>query len=279
MGILDWFGAKGAPEEPWRKFARADVVEVLNADTGDMIEIRPDHDNPDDAEGLLIGFDYVDAQGVCTNRAVLCHQVFRNGGFIYMRGLCTTRESMRTFRVDRMEKVIELRSGAIVLEHERFFYSLSHHDEDAFDRPRTRTAKTPRPEWDEEAYRDRLRRESAARAATLNGLKILAYLSLSDGERSEDEIRAELAYIRARLAASGLGEDADLVALCQFMAQGLTPTRRSYVTAIGKIANDGEHLALLARHAMEVVRTDGVIGPDEREALNLLLATARKKRA
>ncbi len=76
MGILDWFGGRDAPEEPWRKFARADVVEVLNADTGDMIEIRPDHDDPDDAEGLLIGFDYVDAQGACTNRAVLCHQVF-----------------------------------------------------------------------------------------------------------------------------------------------------------------------------------------------------------
>lgn len=273
MGLLDWFGKKDAPEEPWRKFARANVVEVVNTDTGDMIEIRPDNDDPNDAEGLLIGFDYVDAQGECTSRAVLCHQVFRNGDFIYVRGLCTTRESMRTFRTDRMERVVELRSGKVVPEHEAFFFGLSYYNEDAFDR-RPRRAATD----EEDDYRLRLRRESAARHATLPGLRILAYLGLSDGERSADERRVEEAYVRQRLAEAGLGDDAGLAEVCMFMAEGLAPTRRSYVTAIGKIANETEHLALVARCAMEVVRADGAIGPTEREALNVLLATARKKR-
>ncbi len=87
--------------------------------------------------------------------------------------------------------MIELRSGAIVLEHERFFYGLSHHDEDAFDRPRTSKLPARR---EPVGMRRRTATASVVRGAgkgavTLNGLKILAYLSLSDGERSEDEGR------------------------------------------------------------------------------------------
>ncbi|WP_371346249.1 WYL domain-containing protein [Ancylobacter sp. IITR112] len=280
MGLLDWFGAKGAPEEPWRKFARADIVEVTNADTGEMIEINPGNDDPTDAEGLFISFDYVDSQGQWTSRDVLCHQVFWNGGGVYVRGLCTMRESMRTFRVDRMESVRELRSGHLVSDHIAFFDKLAIYNEDAFDR---RPAKAAKPKVDYSARHEarvahRARAEEA-RDATLPGLKILAYLSLLDGGRSEAEARIEVAYVRERLAGVGLDGDADLVAEMAFLAQGLTPTRRSYVQAVGKIARDDDNLALIGRYALELARHDGAVDAVEREALNLLLATARKKRA
>lgn len=279
MGLLDWFGRKEEPEEPWRKFARANIVEVLNADTGEMIEIRPDNDDPGDAEGLLIGFDYVDAQGECTTRDVLCHQVFWNGGGVYVRGLCTMRESMRTFRVDRMENVRELRSGAPIADPEEFFDNLAIYDEDAFER---RRKKEPAPRIDftakYEARALQKAREIEAREHTLPGLKILAYLSLLDGARSEMEARLEAAYVSERLAGIGFEGDRDLIAAMLFLGQGLTPTRRSYVQAVGKVARDDDHLALIGRYALDLARQDGHIDPVEREALNLLLATARKKR-
>lgn len=274
MGLLNWLGFEA--DEPWRKLVRQRVVEAVDEDTGEIIEIVPRDDGADDAEGLLIEFDYLDANGRASHRTVFCYRSFRNRGYLYLHGYCCDRDAMRSFRTDRMEMVRFVRSRRSI-NPATFFDAFAEEDAEAFNH--LREVRREERQEAEASYRARLQREKAARAATLDGLRVLAYLGLADGDRSDAERASEEAYVRARLSYLKLDCDVDVLAQIDAMSGGLAPTRRSFVTAVGRLAQDDAHLSLVWQHALALARADGISHEGENEALRLLLDVVKKKKS
>jgi hypothetical protein len=94
----DWVGAS---QEPWRKLLANGVQDALDEDTGEMVTIHP-QSSSDHVEGILVAFRYRDASDNPSRRMLLCWRCYEQYGALYVRGYCTLREALRTFRPDRM---------------------------------------------------------------------------------------------------------------------------------------------------------------------------------
>src|SRR5436305_15121104 len=118
MAFADWIGAK---DEAWRRLADAQHVEAMDEDTGELVDIKPEQDDPTDIEGLLVRFGYTNAVGQWSRRAVLCRSCWVANDVLYVRGFCTIREALRTFRVDRMVDLEEVRSSRKIKDPHSYF--------------------------------------------------------------------------------------------------------------------------------------------------------------
>ena len=65
--------------------------------------------------GTEMNFDYVDAGGNVTNRSAIVIKIKQipENDFIYIYSYCLLRQEMRSFRVDRMQNVINLSTGEV----------------------------------------------------------------------------------------------------------------------------------------------------------------------
>jgi len=53
---VSWFSWAGGHDEPWRRLIKDVPVEAVDEDSGELIEIKPKQDDPNDIEGFLIRF-------------------------------------------------------------------------------------------------------------------------------------------------------------------------------------------------------------------------------
>jgi hypothetical protein len=255
-------------DEVWRRFASGAKVEAVDDDTGELVLIDPRGDDPDDIEGVLVGFDYEDAGGQPSVRMCLGHRVWYGNSNIYLRGLCPIRQALRTFRADRMTRLVELRSRRPMPDPQSFLAGF------LVGRDREYWASVNK--WREA----RAERETfvALRSHCRSGLRVLAYVAMSDGARSDAEAEIEKRYLIGRAKQIDFQlSDSVLQDLTAF-GQSLAPTREQFLADVRAIAEDSQHLAEVATAALDLARHDG-IDIDEAKALQLLIATARRKRA
>lgn len=93
----------GGPE--WRLANRGPII-AYDEYSGAEIELSLGQKELGNIEGLLIDFRYTAADGEVSRRSLLCWQCGRQADRIYIRGYCSFREELRTFRTDRMSDVI-----------------------------------------------------------------------------------------------------------------------------------------------------------------------------
>jgi hypothetical protein len=169
----DWVGAA---QEPWRKLLADGIQDALDEDTGEMATIHPQSAS-DHVEGLLVAFRYRDASDNSSRRMLLCWRCYEQYGALYVRGYCTLREALRTFRPDRMTSLREMRSDASISDpiayFERFVVADHATEQATIDQAaRAREAAVARRQL---AYN--------ARTDCIAGLRILAYIALADGPK------------------------------------------------------------------------------------------------
>jgi len=101
---------RAGDQHPALRLAFRLPIRVFDEDIGEVITLTPGQTDPGSIEGVLIDFRYTSAEGEMTRRLLLCWECGRDNERIYVRGYCPFREDLRTFRVDRMRDVIEIRA-------------------------------------------------------------------------------------------------------------------------------------------------------------------------
>lgn len=199
--------------------------------------------------GLVFGLEYSDANGVISSRVIRLKEVFPADHTLYLTGHCYLRGDDRTFRVDRILRLIDHRSGASI-----------HNPSEFFERFVDRAAKvTP----EHEAAMNRAR----------PGLKALLWLAHADRRLDEAEISALLDYIPERLSignakAVSLKWDRDLARL---WIENYRPTLDESAGALMRMSKGGGEARLFKAYAEKVVAADGSISDLERKRLDKLM--------
>lgn len=184
---------------------------------------------------------YRDASGNTTKRQVLvkeCDVANQNG---YLIGFCEMRKAIRTFRIDRVAKAVDMETGEIIK-------SL--------------------PRWAESRYK-----ETAAYAVdglveeASDGLKILFYIAKADGRFTKKEKAIFLDYCRS-IGSSRPIELDDVDSICSGFS---VPTKQVFRLLCAKLAQGSEDRRIALLHAAEgMVATEKTVSAEELEALRFL---------
>lgn len=113
----------------WRHLIKDQPVGALDEDTGSIVNIKPGQDDPNDVEGLLVQFEYVDASGVESSRLILCERCWVAHDDVYVRGFCTAQKALRTFRTDRMRSLEEVRTKITIDDPTAYFSKFAEHEQ------------------------------------------------------------------------------------------------------------------------------------------------------
>ena len=245
MGLFHWFA--GGDDEPWRRLIKDRPVEAINEDDGELVEIKPEQDDPNDVEGLLIGFYYVDAVENPSKRDLLCWRCWTTHNDLYVRGYCTLREALRTFRVDRMIDAVEVRTKKPIDDPVAYFEHYADHEGDVGyinERTGFRGTRNQRAEFAE--------RFSHARSVCIDGLRVIAYIAVLRGPVTDREQILKSTYIAARLDGCGFGKDNDLnVAVLKFALALVVPTR-AFRELLKIVAREKDNFALVVAVINEI---------------------------
>jgi len=277
-----WFGGKS---EAWRKLADRQPVEAIDEDTGEIIDIRPSQDDPTDIEGLLLRFRYTNANGHFSRRVVLCHQCWVEGRQIYIRGKCTMREALRTFRIDRMTDVFEVRSRRKVGDLKSYFRSYALPPDlsddgfpsDDIDIPEVRLTfhKPSLAEIEAQAFRQHT--QHRARKDCIAGLRVLAYVALADDIRSDAERNVEISFLESRLAMCGYDHDPEMTNALVEVAAALAVPPGSFTRAVNVVAEDQSYYLLVLSAARLLADLDGNVDSIETRAIQKLISAGTAK--
>ncbi|MCA6099182.1 WYL domain-containing protein [Bradyrhizobium australafricanum] len=259
-GNANWHGSE---QEPWRKLLTDGVHDALDEDTGEMVTIHPQTAS-DHVEGALVSFGYRDASDNPSRRMLLCSKCWEEYGALYVRGYCTLREAMRTFRPDRMTNLCEMRTGTQISDPIAYFERFLA-DQHAAEQAAAEQVKRNR-----EAALARKQLAYNARTDCIAGLRILAYIALADGVRTEDEANIEGSFVEARLATRGYSSDAELTKAMTDIARGLAVPESTFKTAIRAVKTDPAYGKLVLDCAERLASVDGSINPTEQSALDRL---------
>ena len=288
---MSWFHWAGDAEEPWHRLINGRPIEAVDEDSGELVDIKPTQDDPNDVEGLLIGFRYTDAVGNRSKRVVLCRRCWLVHGDMYVQGFCTLRKALRTFRIDQMTDVEEMRTERRIAKPLEYFARFADHESEAnytsertgFRVPVTSQTSSSAPTYShrvniapEQAWAVQKQREQRARQACLNGMRVLAYLALADDVVTDVEVNIQQSYIEARLAMCGFDHDEQVLTEMMALSSALSVPSRSFTRALNVISEDRAHFKLILDAASRVAEAIPVLDGTERKALQQILDTAKR---
>jgi hypothetical protein len=265
----------------WRKLLTEGVHDAVDEDTGEMVTIHPQNAS-DHVEGLLVSFGYRDASDNPSRRMLLCARCWEDFNALYVRGYCTLRHALRTFRPDRMTGLKEMRSGNSIADpityFAQFVAAVKVEDDAArqaekekrwAEAAKERESRQALAQVAQEAKAARKQAEYEARDACVSGLRILAYIALCDGVVADKEREVQSAFITARLIGVGKKPDSPMVEAMLSIARGLAVPERSFAAAINKIKAEG-YLPLMLDYAERLAIADGRTTEKELSALEKL---------
>lgn len=289
---MSWFHWAGGEEEPWRRLIKNTPVEAVDEDSGELVDIRPTQDDPNHVEGLLIGFRYTDAVGNKSKRVILCRRCWLVRSDMYVQGFCTLREALRTFRVDQMTDVEEVRTKHKISDPVAYFAHYADREEDVhYTSERTGFNVSGDPQTHSntrtnqnlvgvtpeqvENWTIQKQRNLRAREACLDGMRVLTYLALADDIVTDEEKNIEQSYVESRLAMCGFDHDERIVINMMEVARVLAVPSRSFTRALNVISQDRPHLKLILDSATRIAQTAPSLDKIERKALQQILDAAR----
>lgn len=221
-------------------------------DSAELVTTKPSRDHPNVA-GLLIHFHYVDALGNESERSVRCKRCWATDDALYVRGRCSLRRADRTFRVNQMSDVIEVRTKKLISDSTAYFTPLADQEGEAhYDDERT-------------GFHGRGDRLIDARRVCIDGLNVLARIVLLRGPVREDDKVHELTYVAFRLDECGIARKDPLLRELLAFALALAPTDQTFRNAMEIVAADKRNFDAVANVINEI--TGGSVDADNQALL------------
>jgi hypothetical protein len=211
-----------------------------------------------DVRGTTIGIEYIDAGDRKSCRRITIIDLYRTAdGTAYLRSHCHETDATRTFRLDRIQKIIDL--DGIPYEPHAFFREQLRVTIESIERRRRPLNFDP---------------GAAQKKAAAGGARILAVLARSDGMMHSAEAEVIVDYMEEKSARLGIyTTEEDREALTAHVKR-MRPTPnmiRSFLLDLEQADIADKHLFL--QSAMALIRADGKIAQDE---LRLLAALGER---
>jgi DNA polymerase III epsilon subunit-like protein len=260
MSLMDWFRGRAAYTPP--RLLVPEGGPATDSPEEQQAPLHPqDRDGdgmPDAIEGVALGLEYVDAAGAPSARRVLAARVRpAASGYFYLDAWCLLRNDWRSFRSDRMRKIMIPPAWTEVGDPGNFLREYAPE-------PRERQG-TPRGPNTKIICRD--------------GLSILLYVARSDGDVIPDSEKGVIRdYIAAACQRAGISPDAAMVDNVSAYADSLYPSARSMGRYLGRLERDAGALEVLVSHISALVRADIVYSEQEQTAVATLVKAIGRAR-
>lgn len=207
-----------------------------------------------DIDGLTIGILYRDTRGQVSERVIRCREVLQSGRYHYINADCLLRNAPRTFRLDRIEEVIDYSTGEVLADVGRFFSI--YWEEQASDlQPRLSQSATLAPTSD----------NPRIAACFRDGARVLLFLAMSDGHFHEAERRLVIEYGVQRLRRLET-PPIDPEGIVVRWVDNHVPTRASALAALGRVSGNPDDGAELAHKMIDMIIADGTATDGEMTA-------------
>lgn len=200
--------------------------------------------------GRVFVLEYCDADGVVTEREVDARAVQVEGDRLYLKAFCRLRGEERSFRADRIMRLVDRGSGEEMYRPAAFLAWF-------VDAPAS-------------TYVDAAHASIMTRARP--GLIMLAWMARSDGVLSEPEIAVMLDFVEERAAIGRSGARAFDKGLARLDILDLDVTFDAALAAGRRIADTKAERALVRRYLDMMAAVDGVISDVERRRIDRLAA-------
>lgn len=274
MSFFGWLNTKSnleAPPAPGREFGPEKDDWQRDLPPGALNPVDANRDGvPDAIAGLCLSIDYVDASAARSSRRILVDDLYSGGGYCYIEAFCLLRQDQRTFRADRIEFLRIPPDWREVANPLSFLMGYL---------PASNSRQIGNDKWDSYAQAaERYGRLYNGRKAANHGLRVLAFVSRSDGKISDEERSVVCSYVRGAAALVGekLNEDE-----CREIASDidtLFPTKRQVTNSLNAIRMYYEQSDIFMNSLKLLVRADGVIDEQEREAVQMLVEILHRQR-
>jgi len=228
-----------------------------------MEDLPVDADELGDLLGVRLAIDYLDSRMERTRRFIVVKKATRSGCGFCLHAYCELRRAHRTFRVDRIVEVIDMRTGEVHENPAEFFSDLLLVAE----------ATAPRRRKPRVDGTERLIAESE------HGLTVLLYFAQSDetlrrGERSV--IWKYLEWQQHRCSIEGRVARRPLNA---WMNTLLPDTKQFETALVQMMERESIHARYVLAHVPEIVMADGHADDEEKRRLSILLRFLEQQQA
>jgi hypothetical protein len=284
MGLLTkFFGIEESPTGtpvnhggPWERLATQHPHHGPRQDSHELSEINPEAEEPTDVDGVSIAFQYVDAAGEPTKRTLMCRRCWRANGVVYVSGRCLLRDHWRTFRVDRMSSVVNIRDKQPIPDPTAYFakYAAAGSSGTLF-----KMSKMPTSE----AFAGKLSasygpgdRLADARRVCLDGVRVLAYVAiLRNTQYTASDKAIEATYIAARLDDCGMGNDDALAAEVLKYALAIAVPTEAFNASLKILTADRRNFGMVSLQLAKITIPAG--NDAQLAAINQVLDAAKER--
>jgi uncharacterized tellurite resistance protein B-like protein len=201
----------------------------------------------DALEGVAVALHYRDVEGELSRRVVLCRSLIPPPPG-YLQGHCQLRNANRTFRLDRIQQLVNLSTGEVI--EERDFRALF-------------------------GSVDENRRLRDVTQQIGPAIKVLVFLASVDGtlHEAEQSVIRSFAFdeMRRRFSDGYVGERT-----LDLWIDGLRPTREIARRATVKASQDREAFPYLAKAMLDLVNADGTVDTKEEKVVRSFIAAVRR---
>jgi len=253
MSLLDWFRGRAAPTPPLLKMReRGPAADAPDEQQHHLYPRDQDGDGiPDAIDGIALGLEYADAVGEISVRRVIAGRISSGPNrVLYLDGWCLLRNDWRSFRCDRILKLMLPPAWEEIADPMAFLSEFA-----------------PQQEADRQVVRRR-----NPKIVCRDGLAILLYVARSDGAvLPTAESHAIARYVSAACQRAGIEANEEIVSDVAAYANTLYPSARSIGSYLGRLERDPGALEILVPCLTELVQADGVYSEQEQQAVGALL--------
>jgi hypothetical protein len=222
-------------------------------------EYGPLSDDPDRADanfedrsvrGIAFVLEYCDSRGWVSTRTIRCLALDPTAPMT-LQAYCNVRGTTRSFRLDRIVAIGDLRTGRVFREDQHAALLGGYCSGD--DKPDGRA-----------------RVMAEARRATVDGVVALLHLAMPDGRLEEKARSAVLGYVRAEIEA--VGAQMPAADLIELWIDNLSPPLDMVLDAVSSLLEDKERFARFLPWLLKVMRTFDTYSQETESVRDLLEA-------
>jgi hypothetical protein len=230
---------------------------------------------PDAIAGICVSLEYSDAIGEISTRRVIVDHVYVQGDQVYIDGLCLLRNAQRTFRGDRILKLLLPPDWKEVADPVTFLESY------ALPGTRTSAKRSPERTWvaptpEETSYWER---RYKVRSAANHGLRVLTFMARVDGAFVLKERQVLNSYVKDIGQIVGVPLSEKECADISEEVESLFPTKRQVANSLAAIRMYQEQASTFLKSLNKLVRSDGTVSSWEQNAMRMLIDILKKQTA
>lgn len=188
---------------------------------------------PPSDSSLRYAMEYVDFDGVVTNREIAVRAVEKSYDAVYVIAFCQLRNAMRTFRAERIRSLRSMTDGKEIDDPAGHFSTMSITGSDAG------------------------RDFSSVMSKARNGLQALVWIANADREMSERELDIMMDFVESRDGMGRQRPEGDWNrAVARIRIAGMAPTLTEAAGGIARMGFNGRERALVEEAAARLVDTE-----------------------